>query len=114
MCVWHDAYSHIPPPPPQYLANSLCLIHIRRKRYIGFEPTSAPCECTFTQDISGGFSGRVRGGEKHDIYVAASGSHLFMTYFHRAGGGMAPSALPPDPLLDVWGGKFGFDKSNND
>ena len=52
--------------------------------------------------LSGGSSGRVRGGEKHEIYAAAFSSHLFMTYFHRARGAMAPSTPlppPPDPLL---------------
>ena len=39
--------------------------------------------------------GKGRGGtEKHEIYAAAFGGHLFMTYFHRARGGMAPSAPP--------------------
>ena len=33
------------------------------------------------------------GGEKHEVYAAASGGHLFMTYIYRAGGGgMAPLA----------------------
>ena len=51
--------------------------------------------------LSSGSSSRVRGrGEPRDMksmwppLVAI----FFMTYFYRAGGGMAPSA-PPDPLL---------------
>ena len=42
---------------------------------------------------SGGSSGQLRGGEQHEIYAAAFGGHLFMTYFHRAGGGMASSQV---------------------
>ena len=42
----------------------------------------------------------VRGGERN---IKSMWSPLvaifFMTYFYRAGGGMAPSALPQDPLL---------------
>ena len=51
---------------------------------------------------SGGSSSRVRGGaEKHEIYVAAFGGHLFYNLFlwGREGGGMVPSA-PLDPLLN--------------
>ena len=48
---------------------------------------------------SSGSSGRVRGGEKHEIYAAAFGGHLFMTYFHRARGGHGPLGPRPDPLL---------------
>ena len=46
--------------------------------------------------VSSGSSGRVRGGKKHEIYVATFGGHLFYDlYFYRAGGGgMAPSAPP--------------------
>ena len=47
---------------------------------------------------SSGSSDWVGGGEKHEIYAAAFGGHLFMTYFYRAGGAMAPSP-PLDPLL---------------
>ena len=37
---------------------------------------------------------RVEGNaEKHEIYAAEFGGHLFMTYFYRAGGGHGPS--PP-------------------
>ena len=43
-------------------------------------------------------SGRVWGSKKHEIYVAAFGSHLFMTYLYRTGGG---HGTPLDPLL-VW------------
>ena len=43
-------------------------------------------------------------GEKHEIYEAAFGGHLFMTYFKRPGGGgrggMAPRA-PLDPLISI-------------
>ena len=42
---------------------------------------------------SSGSCGRVRGAEKHEIYMTAFGGHLFMTNFYRAGGeGMAPLA----------------------
>ena len=37
-------------------------------------------------------SGRVRGGEKHEIYAAAFGGHLFYDLFLQGRGGMAPSA----------------------
>ena len=45
---------------------------------------------------------RVRGeAEKHEIYVAAFGGHLFYDLFSQGRvGGMAPS-VPPDPLLDL-------------
>ena len=51
---------------------------------------------------SSGSSGRVKGGgEKHEIYVAAFGGHLFNDLFSQGrGGGMAPSASP-DPLLII-------------
>ena len=48
-------------------------------------------------EYSSGSSGRLKEGrKKHEIYVAAFGSHLFMTYFYRAGGGvgMAPWISP--------------------
>ena len=50
---------------------------------------------------SSGSSGRVRGGEKHEIYAGAFGGHLFYDLFSQGSGGdMAPSAPPPpDPLL---------------
>ena len=49
--------------------------------------------------ISSGSSGRVRGGgEKHEIYAGAFGSHLFYDLFSQ---GMAPSAPPLDPLLKI-------------
>ena len=47
---------------------------------------------------SSGSSDRVGGGEKHEIYAAAFGSHLFYDLFLQGWGGMAPSA-PPDPPL---------------
>ena len=40
-------------------------------------------------DAVAGSSGRVRGAEKHEIYVAAFGGHLFYDLF------LAPSAPPP-------------------
>ena len=48
-----------------------------------------------------GSSGWVGRGKKHEIYVAAFGSHLFYDLFLQGlGGAMAPSAPPPpDPLL---------------
>ena len=48
---------------------------------------------------SSGSSGRVRGGEKHEIYAAAFGGHLLMTYFHRAGGGGAGPLAPWPPWI---------------
>ena len=45
-----------------------------------------------------GSSGRVKGDEKHEIYVAAFGGHLFYELFSQGRGTMAP-APPPDPLL---------------
>ena len=49
------------------------------------------CTEFFVLVFSSGSSGRVRGAEKHEIYAGAFGGHLFMTYFHRAGG----EAMPP-------------------
>ena len=40
------------------------------------------------------------GGEKHEINVAAFGSHLFYDLLYNARGAMAPSA-PFDPLLYI-------------
>ena len=52
--------------------------------------------------ISSGSSGRVGGAEKHEIYVAAFGGHLFYDLFSQGqGGAMAPSAPPLDPLLSI-------------
>ena len=49
------------------------------------------------RDISIGSSGRVgEGGKKHEIYVAAFGSHLFYDLFVQGLGGS-----PLDPLLDM-------------
>ena len=42
---------------------------------------------------SSGSSGWVRGAEKHEIYVAAFGGHLFYDLFSQGQGAMAPS--PP-------------------
>ena len=42
---------------------------------------------------SSGPVGRGGGGKKHEIYVAAFGGHLFMTYFYRARGPW-PVGLP--------------------
>ena len=38
------------------------------------------------------------GGNKHEIYAAAYGSHLFYDLFSQSLGGMVPLA-PSDPLL---------------
>ena len=49
---------------------------------------------------SSGSRGRVRGGaEKHEIYVAAFGSHLFYDLFLQGQGGPWPPRPPLDPLL---------------
>ena len=59
-----------------------------------------PCSSkwTTTNKCSSGSSGRVMGGggEKHEIYVAALGGHLFYELFSQGGHGPLP---PPDPLL---------------
>ena len=47
---------------------------------------------------SSGSSSRVRGAEKHEIYSAAFGGHLFYDLFSPCGG-YSPLAPPPDPLL---------------
>ena len=45
--------------------------------------------------ISSGSSGRVGGGEKHEIYMAAFGSHLFYDLFLQDGGrGHGPLGPP--------------------
>ena len=46
-----------------------------------------------------GWGGGGGGCKKHEIYGAAFGGHLFMTYFYKAGGGMAPLGTPLDLLL---------------
>ena len=49
---------------------------------------------------SSGSSGRVRGGaEKHEIYAAAFGGHLFYDLFLQGQGGPWPPRPPLDPLL---------------
>ena len=49
---------------------------------------------------SSGSSGRVRGGaEKHEIYAAAFGGHLFYDLFLQGQGGPWPPWPPLDPLL---------------
>ena len=48
---------------------------------------------------SSGSSGRVRGGEKHEIYAAAFGDHLFYDLFSQGRGGPWPPRPPLDPLL---------------
>ena len=40
-----------------------------------------------------------RGGNKHEIYVAAFGSHLFYDLFVQVWGGHGPLGTPLDPLL---------------
>ena len=54
-----------------------------------------------SRTYSSGSSGRVRGAEKHEIYAGASAAIFFMTYFHRARVGMAPSAPPPGSATDL-------------
>ena len=55
----------------------------------------------FNNLVSSGSSGLVRGAEKHEIYAAAFGGHLFYDLFSQGQwGSMAPSA-PLDPLLLV-------------
>ena len=50
--------------------------------------------------FSSGSSGRVRGGaEKHEIYAAAFGGHLFYDLFLQGRGGPWPPWPPLDPLL---------------
>ena len=51
---------------------------------------------------SSGSSGRVRGeAEKYETYVAAFGSHLFMTYFYMAGGGGHGRLTPPGSATEL-------------
>ena len=54
------------------------------------------CDAMHLIVISSGSSGRVRGGaEKHEIYAAAFGGHLFYDLFSQGrGGAMAPLAPP--------------------
>ena len=59
--------------------------------------------CKLPINISSGSSDRVRGegeAEKHEIYAAAFGGHLFMTYFYRTREGEWPLG-PLDPLLNM-------------
>ena len=50
---------------------------------------------------SSGSSGRVRGGgEKHEIYVAAFGGHLFYDLFSQGRGSHGP--LGPPPRIRYW------------
>ena len=54
------------------------------------------------EQISSGSSGRVRGGEKHEIYAAAFGGHLFYDPFSQGQGGPWPPRSPLlDPLLQI-------------
>ena len=41
-----------------------------------------------------------QGGKKHEIYAAAFGSHLFMTYFHKAWEPLLPPR--PAPWIRYW------------
>ena len=61
---------------------------------------------------SSGSSGRVRGGaEKHEIYAAAFGGHLFYDLFSQGrGGAMAPS---PPPWIRYWYGRAPHLNSNS-
>ena len=45
--------------------------------------------------FSSGSSGRVGGAEKHEIYAAAFGSHLFYELFSQGQGGPWPPRPPP-------------------
>ena len=49
---------------------------------------------------SSGSSDRVRGTEKHEIYVAAFGSHFLWLIFTGSGGGCIGPIDPLDPLLN--------------
>ena len=51
-------------------------------------------DSTEARHTSIGSSGRVGGGKKHEIYVAAFGGHLFYDLFVQGWGGMAPSVPP--------------------
>ena len=50
--------------------------------------------CLLKQSSSGS-SGRVRGAEKHEIYAAAFGGHLFYDLFSQGRGGPWPPRPPP-------------------
>ena len=45
-----------------------------------------------------------KGGNKHEIYAATFGCHLFMTYFQRTGGGGDMAPLPP--YICYWSNKL--------
>ena len=49
-------------------------------------------------ELSSGSSGRVRGGEKHEIYAAAFGGHLFYDLFSQGRGVMPPRP----PWIRYW------------
>ena len=51
------------------------------------------------EETSSGSSGRVRGGEKHEIYAAAFGGHLFYDLFLQGQGGPWP---PQPPRIRYW------------
>ena len=55
-------------------------------------------KCLMLKDSSGS-SGRVRGAEKHEIYAAAFGGHLFYDLFLQGQGGPWPPWPPLDLLL---------------
>ena len=55
-----------------------------------------------TYPLSSGSSSRVRGAEKHEIYVAAFGGHLFYDLFLQDWGGHGPLGPPLDPLLPLY------------
>ena len=50
---------------------------------------------------SSGSSGRVRGAEKHEIYAAAFGGHLFYDPFSQGRGGPWPPRPPPGSATAV-------------
>ena len=68
--------------------------------------------------FSSGSSGRVRGGEKHEIYVAAFGGHLFYDLFSQGWGGAWPPRPPLGSATEVscWVGRslLSFVRSVND
>ena len=57
------------------------------------------------QEMCSGSSGRVRGADKHEIYAAAFGGHLFYDLFLQGQGGPWPHRPPLDPLLQGKAGK---------